>query len=125
MSDRPFSLGTGPSFRLGRGGGRPHGGGVSAPTLPRSGSRLRVGFALVCRSQPPAGVDRRAVLVGAEVQVATGGVARRPGVADQLATLHAAAELHDARQVVVARDEVDAAADAVVDEDLVAPPAGP
>src|SRR5215213_8013874 len=99
MSDRPFSLGTGPSFRLGSRWWRPHGGGVSAPTLPRSGSRLRAGFAApgrfaaVGRSEPLAGVDRRAVLVGAEVQVASRRVARGPGVADQLATLHVAAGL--------------------------------
>src|SRR4051794_17951257 len=138
MSDRPFSLGTGPSFRLGlklagaRIGagwvvGRPGCG--QRPNATPKERAVQSGYCAREPSEPSARVDRRAVLVDAEVQVAAGRVARGARVADELATVHVATELHDARQVVVGRDEVHAAVDAVVDDHLVAPaaraPAGP
>src|SRR5689334_4738934 len=93
MADRPFSLGTGPSFHCSTvhrrttrrrthatpSGARPP---SAFPTSPTTGG-----------SEPAAGVDGGAVLVHAEVQVAAGGVAGGARVADELAAVHRATEL--------------------------------
>src|SRR6476620_7103047 len=80
----------------------------------------------VCRvagspaSEPDARVDRGAVLPGLEVQVAAGRHAGGAGVGDDLPPADVPAGDDPARQVVVGGREVDAADDAVVEDELVA-----